>query len=63
MRFVSRGHYVHPGSNVIQLPISHSHSIEEPELTAMRGLLIAASLSVVFWGLCLTAVWLFRARA
>ena len=62
MRFVSRGEAAHPRSNVITLPGVDHYDDTEPELTAMRGIVIAATLSALFWGLCFTAVWLIRTR-
>jgi hypothetical protein len=49
-------------SNMIPIWPSCNDEIGEGELTAFRGLLIAATASALFWGLCLTAVWLMRAR-
>jgi hypothetical protein len=62
MRFVSRVEHAHPPSNVFILPSAEHRTDNEPELTAVRGLLIAASLSALFWGVCIAAVWLIRTR-
>ena len=45
-------------------PAQHEHLAEEegPELSAFRGLLVALSFSALFWGACITAVWLILAR-
>ena len=62
MRYVSRGEPAHPRLNVISLPGIDHDDVVEPELTAMRGIVIAATVSALFWGLCITAVWLIRTR-
>jgi hypothetical protein len=61
MRFLSRAIRTHGGFSVIPAP-----STEDTErgngLTVFRGLLIAVAVSVLLWGICLTAVWWLFAR-
>jgi hypothetical protein len=40
--------------------VRHSTTRDNLQLTAFRGLLIAGSVSVLFWGVCLGAYWLLR---
>jgi hypothetical protein len=63
MRFTSRP--THGGVTASLLPSHNQQSAEneEPELSAFRGLLVALSFSALFWGACLTAVWLLFARS
>lgn len=63
MRFASRAFNPGGRSNVFQMPSHRTEQRDEPELTAVRGLLIAATLSAVFWGACLTLIWLMRSRS
>ena len=58
MRFVSRSEHLVSRSNVLPIRASHSATRDDDQLAAFRGLLIAGSVSVLFWGVCLTAVWL-----
>lgn len=62
MRFVSRSGQFGDQSNVFPMRRHYDVRRHEPELTAFRGLLIAASLSALFWGVCATAVWLMYFR-
>jgi hypothetical protein len=62
MRFISRADQFGDQSNVFPMRPNHVVRRDGPELTAFRGLLIAASLSALFWGVCATAVWLLRSR-
>jgi len=63
MRYVSRVERTRSSSNFISLrdgrPVDH----EDAGLSAFRGLLVAASMSALFWGVCLTALWLLRTRS
>jgi hypothetical protein len=36
---------------------------DDSGITAFRGMLVAASLSALFWGACFTIVWLLRSRS
>jgi hypothetical protein len=62
MRYVSRVHHfgVDPSIPAAR-PDDHSVG-DESELTAFRGLLVAASVSALFWGACFTVFWLLRFR-
>jgi hypothetical protein len=62
MRFVSRAGDHHERSNVFTMSRTRSVRQTDPELTAFRGLLIAATASALFWGACITAIWLLRSR-
>jgi hypothetical protein len=66
MRLVYRSERNTTKSNVVRMPHSKlnivDNTIDQPELTAFRGFLIAATFSALFWGICLTAVWLLRTR-
>ena len=63
MRVPSRT--THGGVTANLLP-SHNEPLaqddDEPGLGAFRGLLVALSFSLLFWGVCITAIWLLRAR-
>ena len=63
MRPTSRMIRIGRGSNVIPIRSANHNLTGGDELTAFRGLLIAATASALFWGLCITAVWLIRARS
>jgi len=62
MRLVSR--IERSGSNLGMIPFDAYHPAEKdaPGVSAFRGLLVAATMSALFWGLCLTAIWLWRSR-
>lgn len=60
MRDVSRVERLGSNSNIIPLRVARSIGHDEPGLNAFRGLLVAASMSALFWGVCLTAIWLLR---
>ena len=62
MRHVSRVERSVSNSNFIALHADRPVSHDEPGLSAFRGLLVAASVSALFWGACLTAIWLLRSR-
>jgi len=62
MRVVSRIEYPADHSNILPMPASRATVRDEHGPSAFRGLLIAASLSALFWGVCLTALWLMRTR-
>ena len=63
MRFVYRSDPVVSRTNVFPIRASQQADRDESNLTAFRGLLIAGSMSLLFWGLCLAAVWMVRARS
>jgi len=63
MRLVSRFERNASNPNVLTMRSIQSIADEEPELTAFRGFLIAASVSAVLWAACLTAVWFVRNRS
>lgn len=63
MRYLSR---VQRAGSISRMPSPRPLRLlkrDEPELSAFRGLLVAASLSALFWGACLTALWLLRLRS
>jgi len=60
MRFVSRSEQFVSRSNVLPMRASYSVTRDDFQPTAFRGLLIAGSVSILFWGICLTAFWLLR---
>jgi len=62
MRYVSRVERSGSNSNFIALHADRTVSQDESGLSAFRGLLVAASVSAVFWGACLTVIWLLRSR-
>jgi len=61
MRYLSR--VQHSDSNLVFLRAREIDEHDEPQLTTFRGLLIAASLSALLWGMLFTAVWFLRSRA
>jgi hypothetical protein len=61
MRSTSHVIRIDQGSNVIPIRSANNNLTGGDELTAFRGLLIAATASALFWGLCITIVWLIRA--
>jgi hypothetical protein len=63
MRLNSHVIRIDEGSNVIPIRSANNNLTGGDEPTAFRGLLIAATASAFFWALCLTAVWLLRARS
>ena len=63
MRYVSRVERTGSDSNLFFLRPGQNVVRDEPGLTAFRGLIIAASLSALFWGVCLTAIWVMRVRS
>jgi len=62
MRYFSRVERSGSNSNLIALHVDRSISHDVPGLSAFRGLLVAASVSALFWGACLAALWLLRSR-
>jgi hypothetical protein len=63
MRFVQRSEHAVSRSNVLPIRASQPAMRDDSDLTAFRGLLIAASMSLLFWGVCLTTLWLLRMRS
>jgi hypothetical protein len=63
MRATSHVIRIDEGSNVISIRSVNSNLTGGDELTAFRGLLIAATASALFWAVCIAAVWLLRARS
>jgi hypothetical protein len=63
MRFASRASSSTPKSNLLTLRANRSLLRDDPGLTAFRGMLVAASLSALFWGACFTVVWLLRSKS
>lgn len=63
MRFGTRASSAISKSNLLTLPTNRSVMRDDPGLTAFRGMLVAASLSALFWGACFTIVWLLRSRS
>ena len=63
MRLCSHVIRIDEGPNVIPIRSANNNLTGGGELTAFRGLLIAATASAVFWAVCITAVWLIRARS
>ena len=61
MRLSSRVIRVRKGSRVTSMSLPPETDHEE-ELTAFRGLLIAASASALLWSLGLAVAWLLLAR-
>lgn len=61
MRYSSRVVRMRTSSNVIPIR-PRAASDRTQELTAFRGLLVAASASALFWGACWTAVWLILGK-
>ena len=61
MRATSHVIRIDEGSNVIPIRSVNNNLTGGDELTAFRGLLIAATASAVFWAVCIAAGWL-RAR-
>ena len=62
MRYISRVERTRSNSYFVSLRDGRSADHEDPGLSAFRGLLVAASMSALFWGVCLTALWLLRTR-
>jgi hypothetical protein len=58
MRYATRATRLGENSNVLPIRPGGSLRHENEELTAFRGFLFAASASALFWGLCLTGIWL-----
>jgi hypothetical protein len=63
LRITSRSARLAPSAEIFPSDNQLLRHDDEPELSAFRGLLVAFSLSVLFWGACLTAVWLLRSRS
>ena len=63
MRFASRASSAFSKSDLQAHRANRSILRDDPDLTAFRGLLIAASLSALFWAACVTAFWLLRSRS
>ncbi len=61
MRFSSRVVSTREGRNVIPMPLPPDTNHED-ELTAFRGLVIAATASALLWSIALAAAWLLLAR-
>jgi hypothetical protein len=62
MRLVSRSDEFVSRTNVFPIRPGHAVTRDDPKLTAFRGLLIAGSVSLLFWGVCLAALWVIRTR-
>ena len=62
MHFVSRSEHIVSKTNVYPIRASQPAVRDDSNLTAFRGLLIAGSVSLLFWGVCL-ALWMMRARS
>jgi hypothetical protein len=58
MRLPSHAIRIDEGSNVIPIRSANNNLTGGDELTAFRGLLIAASASTLFWAVCIAIVWL-----
>jgi hypothetical protein len=58
MRATSHVIRIDEGSNVISIRSVNSNLTGGDELTAFRGLLIAATASALFWAVFIAAVWL-----
>ena len=58
MRHVSRVELQSQHRNVVPMPPRANRSSETQELNAFRGFLLAASASVMLWGVLLAALWL-----
>jgi len=63
MRLTSHVIRIDEDSNVIPIRSATPNLTGGDELTAFRGLLIAATASALFWAVCITAVWLIRTRS
>ncbi len=63
MRYVSRASSSNSKSNLLTLRANRSMLRDDAGLTAIRGMLVAATLSALFWGACITAIWLLRSRS
>lgn len=63
MRLVSPVIRIDEGLNVIPIRSVNNNLTGGDELTAFRGLLIAATASPLFWAVSIAAVWLLRARS
>ena len=63
MRATSHVIRIDEGSNVIPIRSVNNNLTGGDELTAFRGLLIAATASALFWAVCSAVVWLRRARS
>jgi hypothetical protein len=63
MRLTSHVLRIDEGPNVIPIRSANNNMTGGDELTAFRGLLIAATASALFWVVCITLVWLVRARS
>lgn len=61
MRYSSRIIRTREGSKVVSMPLPPELNHDD-ELTAFRGLVIAATASALFWSIGLTAAWLLLAR-
>lgn len=61
MRFVSQSEHVVSRNNVFPIRATQPAVRDDSNLTAFRGLLIAGSVSLLFWGVCF-ALWMMRAR-
>jgi hypothetical protein len=61
MRYSSRITHTREGSKILPMPLPHA-THHDDELTAFRGLLIAATASALLWSIGLTAAWLLLAR-
>ena len=63
MRATSHVIRIDEGSNVIPIRSVNNNLTGGDELTAFRGLLIAATASALFWAVFIAAVWLLPARS
>jgi hypothetical protein len=58
MRHVSRVEVQRQHLNVVPMPPRAKSASETQELNAFRGFLLAASASVMLWGVLLATLWL-----
>ena len=63
MRLTSHLVRINEDSNVVPIRPANNNLTGGDELTAFRGLLIAATASALFWAVCIAAVWLIRVRS
>lgn len=57
MRHESQGEFLASVENIVSRRRKEGAKSEPPELNAVRGLVIAATLSALFWAACVAAVW------
>lgn len=63
MRFVSRSEHIVSRTNVFPIRAGLAATHDDTKRTAFRGLLIAGTVSSLFWGICLVALWIMRSRS